>query len=160
MDGKLNGGYFVFNPGTPLEERIKNTLTADGAEMILQAAFQADDNFAAALYMGLSNASYTYESASVASIAAEEPSGNGYARAALTRNATDWTVSLINGIMRVQSKLCTFTASGNWSKNWSRAFIIDQTATKVIAASGAAPSERVVLTGQGPTVQYEFWLPG
>ena len=154
------GGYFVLNPGGPYEEVLKNTWVKDGADLALQSIFQAQAVFAAAFHLGLTGASYTYESATLASINASEPAGNGYARQSLTRNTTDWSVSLVNGVMRAASKIVTFTASANWDKTWSRMFICDQTASKVISLSGATPTPRTVLAGQGPPIQYFYYLSG
>lgn len=150
------GGIFEFQG-----QRIPNTIVKNGAEIFLQNLFQdVQTNMPAAYYLGLTDATYTYDSADLSDIAAGEPTGNGYARQLLTRNDTDWDVAEVNGLMRARSKLVTFTASANWDVAWSRMFLCNQasgTSGFVFALSGALLTPATVLSGDGPSVRYEFW---
>jgi hypothetical protein len=154
------GGYFVeYVNGKPLPP-IKNTVLKNGAQSFLQDMFQAAASLPTNFYIGLTNVSYDWTSA-LSDIAAGEPVGNGYARQQLTRNGTDWTVDEVNGFMRAISKQVTFTASADWDKAWNRMFICDVgsgTSGLAYAVSGPAPSDRTVLSGAGPTIQYQYYL--
>lgn len=163
----LEGGYFVEyvkSRGRFKESaRHKNTLTATGAGWLLRSFFRGEALAPATYYMGLTNATYTFDSNTLASMAAGEPVGNGYARMALVKNTTDWTVQeLGTNIMQALSKLVTFTCTtAPWTINWVRGFICDAaagTAGNVIAVSGPAPAPRVVLVGAGPTLNYQYYL--
>jgi hypothetical protein len=157
-----NGGYFVeYQNGIPLEP-IKNTLVEQGAKWFLQTMFRGEDVLPDTYYLGLTNATYSFTSA-LSVLTAGEPSGNGYVRQALNRDTTDWTVQVVNGVMQALSKVVTFTASANWDKSWQRAFICDvETGDtgNIIAVSGPAPTARTVLSGAGPSVQYQYFLRG
>lgn len=136
---------------------IPNTICADGAEMFLKSLFQAAAVMPTNFYLGFTNADLDYDS-DLADAEAGEPSGNGYARATLVRNNTDWTVEQVNGVFRARSKTSTFTASANWDKTWTRLFIanVASGAGKLICASGPAPSAVQVTTGNGPTAAYVY----
>lgn len=153
-------GVYVLNPGTPFEERIRNTLVGDGAEAMLKSMFRGESTLPATYYLGLTNASYTFASATLTAIAAGEPSGNGYARQALNKDTTDWAVASVNNQWRAQSKTVTFTATGTWTPNWTRMFLCNAasgTSGIVFSLSGAR-SAQTVQSGQGPTLRFEFWL--
>ena len=70
-------------------EIVPNTIPDEGQEHLLKMAFQ--DVAQTALYMLLHTASLT-EVSTMTSITGE-PSTNGYARATITRDATDWTIA-------------------------------------------------------------------
>lgn len=156
------GGNFIINPG-PRELIVPNTIVSFGAEALLKFAFQDDDSdFPASWFMGLTNASYEFDTAGIlAALAAEEPTGNGYERQELPRDAPTWDVSLVNNLWRARSSTVTFTASAGWDKDWSRMFLTDQetgTAGDVFCVSGAQATPQTVLSGLGPPLAYEFWV--
>lgn len=158
------GGHFrILDPKVPDGYiRIKNLLLKQGAQRTLQVTYQAAAATPASYYMGLTNVTENWNS-TLADLAAGEPVGNGYARQAIAKNNVDWTVQEVNGFMQALSKIVTFTASANWDKQWNRMFITDQaagTAGYVWSVSGPAPSLRTVLTGAGPSCQYEYFLRG
>lgn len=156
---KKQGGYFCIEGEKP----IKNTLVAAGASLFMRSMFRGEAVLAATLYLGLTNSTYDFDTTTLANIAVGEPVGHGYARLALVRNTTDWTVQEVNGVMQAKSKIVTFTASSNWDKAWNRMFLSDQaagTAGVLYAVSGPAPALRTVLSGAGPSCSYEFWLRG
>lgn len=158
------GGYFVENPGTRHEHTIKNTIVAQGGTLWLRAIFRGEATVPGSYYLGLSNAAYTFDNATVTLLAAGEPVGNGYARKQLQANTGDWTVSEVNGVLQAQSKIVTFTCSGaQWTVAYTRMFLVDSASGNsgnIYAVSGPTPSPRTVLVGAGPSVQYNFWLRG
>lgn len=159
----LQGGYFVEHVQ---DKHIlhKNTLVQYGAQSMLEAVFQGATPFAATWYLGLTNVSYTFdEAALLAALHAGEPAGHGYARIAINQDNVDWTISEVNGVMQTLSKICTFTASSDWDKQWLRMFLCDAvsgTSGNVISVSGPAPASRTVLNGAGPSMQYAYYLRG
>lgn len=159
---KPHGGYFIEHVAGRAGKPIKNTLLQTGASWFLRTMFRGEAVLPATYYLGLTNATYTFTS-TLAVLAAGEPAGNGYARQPLVKNTTDWTVQSVNGVMQALSKICLFTASADWDKTWQRMFICDVvngTAGNVIAVSGPAPTPRTVLNGQGPSIQYQYFLRG
>ena len=139
------------------------TMVRDGSLLLLRSMFRGEATLPAIYYMGLTNASYTFDAASLAALAAGEPVGNGYARQPLNRNTSDWTVQEVNGVLQVISKTCIFTASANWDKAWQRSFICDAvsgTVGTVYSVSGPTPAPRTVLAGAGPSLSYQYWLRG
>lgn len=160
----LQGGYFTEFVKGKEQPRIKNTLVATGALWFLRDIFRKETTLLPDIYyIGLTGASYTFDGATLTSLAALEPSGHGYARIALNRDTTDWSVQEVNGVMQALSKIVTFTASSDWDKTWLRAFICNVasgTSGSVIAVSGPAPAARTVLSGAGPSMRYEYYLRG
>ena len=158
-----SGGYFIEHQGNARKFH-KNTWVKDGATWLLRDVFRKETTlFPDIFYLGLSNAAYTFDTATLVALNAGEPAGNGYARQAINRNTVDWTVQEVNGVMQILSKIVTFTASADWDKTWLRAFLCNQaagTAGNVIAVSGPAPAARTVLSGNGPQLQYTFFLRG
>ncbi len=159
-----SGGYFIENPEKPTRREIKNTIAAQGGTLWLRAIFRGEATVPGSYYLGLSNAAYTFDSATVTLLAAGEPVGNGYARQQLHANTSDWTVTEVNGVLQAQSKIVTFTCSGsNWTIAYTRMFLADSASGNsgnIYAVSGPTPSPRTVLVGAGPSVQYNFWLRG
>lgn len=156
------GGYYIEYVDGIAQKPIKNTMLRTGAQWFLQTFFQGLAVTPATYYMGLTNAAYTWTS-TLADLNVGEPAGHGYARQAITKNNVDWTVAEVNGFMQALSKIVTFTASSNWDKQWNRMFICDQaagTAGSVVSVSGPAPALRTVLSGAGPSCQYEYFLRG
>lgn len=138
-------------------------MTAAGSTLIFRSVFRGEAVLPAIWYLGLTNASYTFDGVTLAELAAGEPVGNGYARQVLNQDTSDWTISEVNGVIQVQSKTVIFTASANWDKSYSRMFLCDAsagTAGIVYAVSGPTPAPRTVLLGAGPSVSYQFFLRG
>lgn len=157
MTEKL-GGYFNIDG-----EEYKNTLVAVGCTRFLRSMFRGENTLPTNFYVGLTNASYDFDTTTIADLAVGEPVGNGYARQPVVRNTTDWVVQEVNGIIQAQSKTVTFTASADWDKTWRRAFLCDiasGTSGNLYAVSGPTPAARTVLLDNGPLVTYEFWLRG
>lgn len=156
-------GIFEINKSREDAVIINNTIVSDGAQRYLQNLFQAGATLPGTFYIGLTNASYTFDTASLAAVAAGEPVGNGYARQAAVRNTSDWDVSEIGGFWRAKSKQLVYTASADWTNPWSRAFLCNAasgTSGNVFALSGPTVAPRVVLNGAPPSISYEFWVRG
>lgn len=162
MKKKKSGGYYVEILENGEEIYHKNGLVANGASWFLRTVFRGEAVLPATYYLGLTNVNGTFDGATLAALAAGEPVGNGYARQALTKNTVDWTVQEVNGAMQALSKIVTFTATAPWTQTWQYMFIADVAAGagNLISISGPAPSPRTVLTGQGPSIRYEYWLRG
>ncbi|HMD82453.1 MAG TPA: hypothetical protein VKE92_14150 [Anaerolineales bacterium] len=157
----IGGCFVLIDPKTGRElEEIANTIVGDGADAFLRSLFRGEATAPATYYLGLTNASYTFASATLTAIAAGEPSGNGYARQALVKNTSDWAVSAVNNQYKAESISVTFTASGTWSPNWTRMFLCNASSgtSGIVFALSGARSAQVVQSGQGPTLKYRFWL--
>ena len=155
-------GFLVLNPDTPEEYRVENRICDEGVNLFLKHIFQDDDDIGATLYLGLMGADYDVTDG-LADITGEPTHNtNGYARAALTRDGTDFpSIALVNGVYRVQSKLLTFTASGgDFDESVWRAFLCNAasgTTGELIAVTGAFSAARTITTTTPLPVRYEYW---
>lgn len=157
------GGHFLHIVDGKKKRELKNTLTETGASFFLRDIFRDETTLiATSLYIGLTNAPYTFDNCTLAAMAAGEPVGNDYARQLVHRNTSDWTVQEVNGVVQALSKELTFSCTGApWSVNWTRAFLCDAasgTSGNVLAVSGPAPSPIQTLVGAGPNIQYQYYL--
>ena len=153
-------GIFTFNEGQPNEFQLRNSLLSSGAEYFLRTVFRGEAILPANFYIGLTSAHPGFV-ATLASLAAGEPTTGGYARIAAARGTSDWTVTFINGAWRARSKLCVFTASGDWVTVWRRVFLCDASSGTVgnaFALSGPAEEDQLVLSGAPPSVVYDLWM--
>lgn len=157
-------GQFILNPGTPQELILPNTMTSVGSQMMYQSTFQATA-LAATFYLGLvNNPLFDWANSTIANLTGGglEPVGNGYARQAVTRNGTDWTVSFVNNLAKVRSKNLVFTASANWNVPWQRMFLCDVssgTSGNLFAVSRKVLNAPLtVLSGAGPTMAWEQYM--
>lgn len=159
---QLLGGSFVFNPG-PNEVVVKNTVVTKGAEYYLRTLFRNENILPANFYMGLTNSDYTFASVLADVAAGENTIGvNGYARGVIARDTVDFTVTQVNGLWQARSKTITFTASANWAKTWNKAFLanVASGAGLLFAVSGPAPAAQTVLSGDGPSMAYQYIFRG
>lgn len=158
------GGYFqLIGKNGEVELELKNGLTVYGGTQLLQAYFQKTAPGVSDIYIGLTNESYTFDGTTLASLAAGEPAGNGYARQDFPLSNVGWGINKVNGVLQCLSKLATFTASANWTSLWQRMFLCDAaagTAGNVIAVSGPAPNLIQTLSGAGPSMKYIHYLRG
>lgn len=159
-----SGGYFTEHQPGGEKIELKNTLVANGASWFLRTIFRGEAVLPATYYLGLTNAAYSFDGTTLASLAAGEPVANGYARQALVKNTTDWTVQEVNGVMQALSKIVNFTCTtAPWTIDWLRMFICDAsagTSGNVISVSGPAPGPRHVIVGAGPAIDYAYYLRG
>jgi hypothetical protein len=95
-------------------EALHNALMDAGEQRVLEAYFRG--GAIVGHYLGLSDATNPCsiaETDSLATAMTGEPSGNGYSRVNITRDATGWpTSALDSGDWRIVSKTCTFTSTG------------------------------------------------
>lgn len=85
----------------------------------------------------------------------------GYARQGAVRNATDWVISLVNGVYRARSAVLTFTAAGGDWQPFRRAFLtnVDSgTVGKLLAYSAPLPADVMLLDGISFTMQFPFYM--
>lgn len=152
-------GQFLHNG-----DLIDNTVIGQGVSLFLRSLFRAESVMPADFYIGLTNSSVDFlDGTALATAAATEPSGHGYARQATVRGTSDWTVELVNGVYRARSKVVTFTASSDYTQAYSRLFLTDQasgTAGIVFAVSGPTPDPVLILNGAGPSCGYIFNMGG
>lgn len=143
---------------------IPNLVPDTGEEDFLQAIFQnvfpiaGGGNF----YVGLCN-QIPADTDTLASVTTEPTSAGGYARQAITRDATGWpTITTINGHKAIRSTTETFSASGaDFDAAITRAFLSDQssgTSGALFSYSGALTASLTVLDGQSFQMQYECFL--
>lgn len=136
-------------------------LFVDGAGEYLVRLFQQSN---ISFYVGLcGNAAALDFSSELVDITDEPSTVNGYARIALTGNATNWPIlALINNMVRMQSKQITFTAvSGDFDKPITRHFLCNTpsgTAGKLFSMSGALPEPLVISPGTPFNVISEQWM--
>lgn len=158
-------GRFIFWPGTPKQLIVPNTIVDEGEEAFLKMLMQGDVGDVALggnFYVGLC-ADTPAETDVLTDIASEPSSAGGYARLALSRDATGFpTIDQVSGVFRAQSKVITFTASGvDFDTAIDRAFlcnVISGTSGVLFAYSGALPSALTVSDGDSLPVQYELYL--
>lgn len=155
-----HGGVYTINRGKPNERRVKNTVVKDGAELFVRSLFRGEAVMPATFYMGLTNANYSYSSALLSDIAVGEPTGNGYARQPLGRNTTDWAFATVGNFTKAESIDVTFTASAQWDKAWTRMFLCNVASgtAGIVFSLSKAIDPQTVLSGEGPTLNYEHWI--
>lgn len=156
-------GFFIFDQGNPEERWVKNTIVAKGAEFFLRTLFRGETVLPATYYVGMTNSAYAFDTATLAAMAAGEPTNGGYVRQAANQDTTDWDVVVINNVYYAQSKSLVFPATADWNKVVSRAFLCDAetgTAGNVFAVSGADPLPKTILDGVGITLSYVLRLRG
>lgn len=144
---------------------LPNNVLDEGEESFLKMIVQASVADVAAggnFYVGMCGLTFA-ESTTLATLVGEPTVTNGYARKAVTRNATDWpTVDLVGGVRRAATGILTFTASGgNFSVGFSRLFLCNVasgSAGKLFSVSGALPSPIIVTPTTPLPVTYELYL--
>lgn len=155
-------GSYVLYPGTDKEIVIPNTVVGEGMALLLRGVFRGEAVLPANYYLGLSNIAAEYGD-SLATIAAGEPVGNGYARQPLPKSTSGWVVEQVNGFYRARATTVNFTASANYDKTYTRLFICDVlsgTGGKLWSVSGPTPAPVQVLNGAGPPASYIFNVQG
>lgn len=156
-------GRFIFNPGTPEEIKIWNTIVDEGEEAMLKMLLHDDQTIVAGasdFYVGLCGADFNEES-TLLSLSAGEPTV-GYARQPAERSSAGWpVVTQVGQSFVARTAVLTFTATGDWDVPVIRAFlcnVVSGTAGVLFGVSGALPASIQLLNGASRTVQYEFYL--
>jgi hypothetical protein len=118
------------------------------ANNILDLAFsKATNGFPATLYVGLSSSTPTNTGTNVT-----EPSGSGYARVAVTNNATNWPAASARS--KANGTAITFpAATGDWvaGSNLTHWVMYDAASAGTFVAWGAITTPTPVLTGTQPS---------
>lgn len=141
---------------------IKNTLTREGENNLLQIIFSATNLPATGFYLGLCGATFTLDTTLV-TLGGEPVVANGYARQAIPRSAVGWpTLVQLNGVWMMRSEVVNFTPTGpGFNVPIQRAFICTAAAGNagvLIAVSGPLPALLTVPVGVPYPIQYEFYL--
>lgn len=152
-------GQFVVNGKV-----FPNTVVTEGDQAFLKMLMQGNNVIVPSgvgYYIGLCGSVFTR--ASTMADLAGEPSTSigGYARQPAVRNATDWTVALVNGIYRAQSKALVFTAAGGNIGPFRRCFLASSSAGTggtLFSVSAPFPVDETILDGASLTVHYELFL--
>ena len=158
-------GEFIFFANTPERIVIPNMITDEGEEAFLKMLMQGDATIVAAggnFYVGLSSDT-PVETITLGDLAAEPSSANGYARQAVTRDATGFpTITQVNGVYCVTSALISFTPSGgDFDTDIDRMFLCDAatgTSGTLFAFSGALPAPITVTEAAPFSAQYRLYL--
>lgn len=158
-------GCFILNPGTPKEIRIPNIITDEGEDtflkMILRASV-AEVSAGGDFFMGLCD-QVPAEVDQLSDITTEPTSQGGYARQAISRDATGWPlIDAIGEAMRGQSLTVQFAASGaDFSDSIQRAFlcnVVSGSSGLLLAYSGLFPNPILIADGETKNMKYEFYL--
>lgn len=156
----MRGQFIITAPGFD-EFILPNTIVAEGAEAFLADIFQG-----AALtgfYVGLCD-QVPDNADTLGDIITEPTIGvNGYARANLAQNGTDWPViTTANGESYVESKQIDFTASGgDFDDDHTRLFICSVAtgfAGTLYSFSAALASAYTVVNGVTWSAKYQMFL--
>lgn len=158
-------GQYVFWPGTPRELIVPNTLLDEGEESFIKMITQADVGDVAAggnFYVGLCGSAFA-ETDTLATLAGEPTVTNGYAREAVTRDATGWpTLLSVGGKWMARTAQIDFTASGgDFSTSIWRAFLCNVASGSsglLFSVSAALPAAELIENGETLPMHYELHL--
>ena len=156
----IRGAFVIGGVRTP------NIITDEGEETFIKMITQAQESIVAAdgnFYIGLCTDIGVAEDATLSTLSGELLVQNGYARKAVTRNASGWpTVSQVNGVWRARTATVNFAASGgNFSAAYTRAFLCNASAGssgKLLAIGGRLADPVQINDGQDVDVAYELYL--
>jgi len=147
---------------------IPNTTTPEGAEIWGKMMFRGDNTVIAPAgnyWLGLTSLNPANFPTLEDAVLREPTIGvNGYARQAITRDATGWpTIINANGHVLFKSSELTFTASGiGYDKSINRLFLATVEtgyAGTLFAISEPLPASVTVTPASPLTVQYQRTLP-
>lgn len=142
---------------------LHNTLTDAGANLFLETLFQAQSVLASSLYLGVCNLDYSFDT-TLADVADTEPTNGAYARVALTRNTSDWSISKSGNERTATSVTKTFAAAtADWNKPFTQFFLCDcatGSTGNLICVSKQYSDSIYVLSGSIVRAFYSFTLRG
>ena len=159
---KMRGEYILW-PEEDRELIIPNSIVQDGMPGLLAMMLQADVSQVAAggnFYMGLcTDNTPTHTLATLVG----EPTGNGYARQPITRNAAGWPlIEIINSNGHARSSICTFVCSGsNYNVTVSNVFLCNAasgSSGKLYSCSATFPTPIQLAPGQTIPVQFDLYV--
>lgn len=159
----IRGAFTFYLPGGPLV--VPNTFLNEGEDTLLKMALRGDNSIVAGggnFYIGLCGAAFA-ETTTLTTLAGEPSATNGYARQAITRDATGWpTIDSINGAGHARSAVVNFTASGgDFSASIERVFLCtvgSGTSGKLLSVSAALPAPLLITNGYSLPVQYDIYM--
>lgn len=163
----LSGQFTFWLPDGRMFKR-PNIIPDDGEAEYLKMIVQADRaliDLGADFFVGLTSGVFSGSSILSDATVNEPTVAVGYARKAITRDATGWpVVDSVNGIGRAQSITVTFTASGgNFDKTFTRAFLTEASAGstgKLLGVSAALQTPVQVNDTESFAMKYELFLRG
>lgn len=158
-------GQFVFHAGTPKEIIVPNLITDEGEQSFLKMIGRADvvdvtagGNF----FVGLCS-DVPAELDALTDISTELTSAGGYARKAITRDATGFPNLTISGeAYKLQSLQLDFAASGaDFNTTFTRAFLCNVASGMsglLFAYSGVLPDPVQIDDAETFSMRYELFL--
>jgi len=144
---------------------IPNIIPDEGEQAYAKILFQGDNVIVPAagnFYLGLCGEN-VLETLNLTTLVGEPGVVNGYARKAITRDATGWpTISQINGKYRALSKVVVFIGSGGaFDTAITRFFLCNVasgTSGLLLAISGPLAVAKTVANSETYNVQYEVFI--
>lgn len=162
-------GEYIFRHGTRKQIlRVPNIITDAGEISFLKMVFQGDItdvSLGGNFYLGLCGEAAVAGDSELSDISDEPSVTNGYARKAVTRDATGWpTITEINGVHRVVTAMQTFTASGGtFSLPITRVFLCNVSSGSsgiLFSFSGKLMTPITVAPGDPLEVLYSVFMDG
>lgn len=144
-------------------DEFHNILSDGGEQSVLDCYLRAQ-NCPSTYFLRLSNptncGNSSAETSSLATIATNEPSTNGYVAKELTRNTTGWpSLALDSGDYQATAQVQTFNASGgSWGPVTCAFIATTSNNTGVFVASGALSTSRTLADGESLQVTYRIKL--
>lgn len=153
----MKGSYVFVDSGFILPNFNPN----EGEDAFLRMIFRGDNSIVAGggnFYMGLCG-NVSGETLTMTGITGEPVTG-GYARQAITRDATGWpSIAVVNGHVRIQSDTVTWTAAGADIGPFSRLFLTTTASGvggKLLSVSAPLLTEYTIPNGQSLSLAYIF----
>lgn len=163
------GGAFIFHPENSDKKLIvPNSIVMEGENSFLKMLCQGDNTIVAAganFFMGLCGLNFGDQTSTLLTLAGEPTVTNGYARQAVSRDATGWppaNLVQVNNLWKIATKVVNFTAAGgDFSTTIQRAFMCSVgagTAGKLFAVGGALANATLIQNGTSFPAQYELYM--
>jgi hypothetical protein len=131
-------------------------------EMICEASV-ADVSAGGNFYIGLCSENHA-ASDTLTEMAVSEPVGNGYARQAITRDATGWpTKGVTNDVRYQRTATVNFTSTGSYNVTITKAFLCNAASgtTGVLFSTGAPLATPLQITSAAPlATTYDLFVRG
>lgn len=162
----MRGQFTISDPrGKEPDIILPNQLISEGIESFLKMMMRGtttDVSVGGNFYLGICGSTID-DDETLATLPGEPTVTNGYARNAISRDATGWpTIGQVNGVWRALSKSVTFSASGgSFSETWYRCFLCNVssgTSGLLYAVSAARDTPLLLTSGLSRVVTYELYL--
>jgi hypothetical protein len=160
----LSGRFTLLDKFGNPQSVVQNTVVDEGQEAfagMLMRGLTTPVAAGADFFLGLCGASVD-QADTLADVLGELSSAGGYAREAISRDATGFpTISKVNGVYRALSKVVTFTASGaNFSATFRRCFLCSVssgTSGALFSYSGPFPAIQIN-DGESQQITWELFF--